>query len=111
MLLALHLIYDILIKKISIIYSLEDWEIMIIKKRDGKKERFIPEKIVVSSIKAGAPPEVAREIAKKIEVQLSELNEMSTTELRDMILSMLSEKNPEWKENWLAYDRTVKKKR
>lgn len=111
MLLALHLIYDILIKKISIIYSLEDWKIMIIKKRDGKKERFIPEKIVVSSIKAGAPPEVAREIAKKIEAQLSGLNEMSTTELRDMILNMLSEKNPEWKENWVAYDRSVKKRR
>lgn len=111
MLLDLHLIYDILIKKISIISSLEDWEIMIIKKRDGKKEQFIPEKIVVSSIKAGAPPEVAREIAKKIEAQLSSLNEMSTTELRDMILNMLSEKNPEWKENWVAYDRSVKKRR
>ncbi len=84
---------------------------MIIKKRDGKKEQFIPEKIVVSSIKAGAPPEVAREIVKKIEVQLSDLNEMSTAELRDMILNILSEKNPEWKENWLTYDRSVKKRR
>jgi len=84
---------------------------MIVKKRDGKKEQFVPEKIIVSSIKAGAPPEVAREIAKNIEVQLSDLNEMSTTELRDMILNMLSEKNPEWKENWLTYDRLIKKKR
>jgi len=84
---------------------------MIIKKRDGKKEQFIPEKIVVSSLKAGAPAEVAREIAEKIEAQLSDLNEMSTTELRVMILKMLSEKNPEWKENWLAYDKSVKKRR
>jgi len=84
---------------------------VIIKKRDGKKEKFIPEKLVVSSIKAGAPPEVAQEIAEKIEAQLSDLNEMSTTELRDMILNMLSEKNPEWKENWLAYDKSVKKRR
>jgi len=82
-----------------------------IKKRDGKKEQFIPEKIVVSSLKAGAPAEVAREIAEKIEAQLSDLNEMSTTELRVMILKMLSEKNPEWKENWLAYDKSVKKRR
>jgi len=84
---------------------------IIIKKRDGKKEQFIPEKIVVSSIKAGVPPGVARELAKKIEAQLSDLSEMSTTELRDMILNMLSEKNPEWKENWLAYDKSVKKRR
>jgi len=105
------LIYDLLIVKISARNSLEDRKMMIIKKRDGKKEQFIPEKIVVSSLKAGAPAEVAREIAEKIEAQLSDLNEMSTTELRVMILKMLSEKNPEWKENWLAYDKSVKKRR
>ncbi len=105
------MIYDLLIVKISARNSLEDRKMMIIKKRDGKKEQFIPEKIVVSSLKAGAPAEVAREIAEKIEAQLSDLNEMSTTELRVMILKMLSEKNPEWKENWLAYDKSVKKRR
>ena len=79
-------------------------------KRDGKKEEFIPEKIVVSSLKAGAPPEVAREIAKKLEAQIVKMNEMSTAELRKMILEMLADKNPEWKENWLIYDRAVKKR-
>jgi transcriptional regulator NrdR family protein len=79
-------------------------------KRDGKKEDFIPEKIVVSSLKAGAPPEVAREIAKKLEAQIVKMNEMSTAELRKMILDMLAEKNPHWKENWLIYDRAVKKR-
>jgi hypothetical protein len=59
--------------KIDAINSLGDRKMLIIKKRDGKKEQFIPEKIVVSSIKAGAPPEVAREIAKNIEVQLSDV--------------------------------------
>jgi transcriptional repressor NrdR len=79
-------------------------------KKDGKKEEFIPEKIVVSTIKAGAPPETAREIAKKLEAQLKKLNEMSTTELREMILDMLDEKNKEWKENWLVYEKVVKKR-
>lgn len=79
-------------------------------KRDGKKEEFIPEKIVVSSLKAGATPEVAREIAKKLETQIVKMNEMSSTELRKMILDMLADKNPEWKENWLIYDRAVKKR-
>ena len=36
-------------------------------KRDGRMEEFIPEKIVVSVLKAGAPPDVARMIAKKVE--------------------------------------------
>ena len=79
-------------------------------KRDGKKEDFIPEKIVVSSLKAGAPPEVAREIAKKLEAQIVKMSEMSTTELRKLILDMLEEKNPHWKENWLIYDRAIKKR-
>jgi hypothetical protein len=34
-----------------------------IKKRDGRKEQFVPEKIVVSAIKSGAPPDFARTIA------------------------------------------------
>lgn len=79
-------------------------------KRDGKKEEFIPEKIVVSSLKAGATPEVAREIAKKLESQIVKMNEMSSADLRKMILDMLADKNPEWKENWLIYDRAVKKR-
>ncbi|MFX1465621.1 MAG: ATP cone domain-containing protein [Promethearchaeota archaeon] len=79
-------------------------------KRDGKKEDFIPEKIVVSSLKAGAPPEIAREIANKIEAQIVKMSEMSTGELRKIILDMLAEKNPHWKENWLIYDRAIKKR-
>lgn len=34
-------------------------------KKDGRKEEFIPEKIVVSAIKSGASVNKAREIAKK----------------------------------------------
>jgi len=36
-------------------------------KRDGSKEEFAPEKIVVSCLKAGAPLDVARRIAKIVE--------------------------------------------
>ena len=38
-----------------------------VKKRDGRKEQFVPEKIVVSAIKSGAPPDFARTIAHDIE--------------------------------------------
>ena len=37
---------------------------IMIKKRDGRKEPFIPEKIVVSAMKCGAPPDIARTIAR-----------------------------------------------
>ena len=39
----------------------------IVIKKDGRKEPFIKEKIVVSAVKAGASPEIARKIADKIE--------------------------------------------
>jgi hypothetical protein len=36
-------------------------------KRDGRTEEFIPEKIIVSIIKVGAPIDLARQIAKDIQ--------------------------------------------
>lgn len=32
---------------------------IMVKKPDGRKESFVPEKIVVSAIKSGSPPEYA----------------------------------------------------
>ena len=40
---------------------------IMVKKRDGRKEPFVTEKIVVSAIKSGAPVEVARAVALDIE--------------------------------------------
>ena len=36
-------------------------------KKNGKKEPFLKEKIIVSAVKAGAPVEIARKIADQIE--------------------------------------------
>ena len=38
----------------------------MVKKRDGRKGPFVPEKIVVITIKSGAPPDVAGTIAWEI---------------------------------------------
>lgn len=43
-------------------------------KRDGRQEEFVPEKIVVSCIKAEATPDVARKIVKIVEARLLEWN-------------------------------------
>lgn len=79
----------------------------IVVKKSGKKEEFIPEKIVVSAVKSGATPEVARNIAKKVEKIDKE--EIETGEIRKMVLHELKSINPEWHEKWIAYDKQIKR--
>ncbi|MGC9181146.1 ATP cone domain-containing protein [Thermogladius sp.] len=82
-------------------------------KRDGSKEEFIPEKIVVSIIKTGAPVDVARRIAKIVEGKLLEQNvtEISSKDLMKMVLDLLKRENEEWYRNWIIFDKAVKRRR
>ena len=79
----------------------------IVIKKDGRKEEFIPEKIVVSAIKTGATPQKARKIAKKIEKIDKE--EIETKEIRSIVLDELKKENPVWHERWIAYDKQIKR--
>ena len=81
---------------------------ILIKKRDGRKEPFIPEKIIVSAIKSGSSPDYARTIAQDIEK--STKDGATTQEIKVKVLSMLKSKNPEWERNWMVYDTAVKKR-
>jgi len=81
---------------------------IMVKKRDGRKEPFVAEKIVVSAIKAGAPPDVARSIAREIE--LHAIEGVPAKEIRGKVLGMLKAKNPEWERNWIVFDTAVKKR-
>ncbi len=83
---------------------------MKVLKRDGREEDFIIEKLIVSMIKAGAPADVARKIAKDIEEELKGREKVTTEELREMVLNRLKKENPEWYENWRVYDRAVKRR-
>jgi len=82
-------------------------------KRSGAKEDLIPEKIVVSCLKAGATVDVARKIAKIVEAKLLESNvkEVSAKDLTKMILELLKRENEEWYRNWIIFDRAVKRRR
>jgi transcriptional repressor NrdR len=80
----------------------------MVKKRDGRKEQFVPEKIVVSMIKTGAPADYARTIAQDIE--RSARDGITTQEIKTKALGMLKAKNPEWERNWIVYDVAVKKR-
>ncbi len=79
-----------------------------VKKQDGKTESFIPEKLIVSAIKSGATPDDARTMARKIESKLS--GTIASTDLRSQMLSELRQKNAKLEENWLVYDRAVKRR-
>ena len=78
-------------------------------KRDGRKEDFVHEKIVVSCIKSGAPVDVARDIAKRIEKKVHD--NTTTKEIAKLVLVALRENDAEFARNWLIYDKAVKKRK
>lgn len=77
-------------------------------KLDGRREPFVREKVTVSAMKAGAPPEEARMIGEAIERVA--YDGMPSGEIRQRVLEQLRDRNPEWEENWLMYDRAVKRR-
>ncbi len=79
----------------------------IVIKKDGRKEEFIPEKIVVAAIKSGATPEIARNIAEK--VKKIDKEEIESKEIREIVLHELSSINPKWRERWISYDKQIKR--
>jgi len=86
---------------------------IVVIKRDGSREEFSPEKVVVSCMKAGAPLEVARKIARILECDLLSrgITEVTTKELMKSALSLLRRENEEWYQNWIIFDRAVKRRR
>lgn len=81
---------------------------MKVKKRDGSTEVFMPEKVVVSALKAGAPYETARDIASSLSKRSE--SSMKSSEIRTYVLSELrSRKAAKAADSWETYDRTHKK--
>jgi len=76
-------------------------------KKNGKKEPFVKEKIVVSALKAGAPVKIARDIADKIEKHPEE--SIKTKWIRKQVSDHLSLHNPEWPKRFLSYDKNIKR--
>jgi transcriptional regulator NrdR family protein len=76
-------------------------------KNDGRTEPFIKEKIVVSAVKTGAPADIAREIADKLEKNPEE--SIKTSWIRKQVLDNLEMHNPEWPKRWYNYDKNIKR--
>ena len=78
-----------------------------VKKRDGREEEFQKEKIVTSAMKAGAPVDIARDIAKEIEDQPDE--EVQTKEIAKIVLKKLRSYHPEWESKWVKHDQNARR--
>ena len=76
-------------------------------KKDGRKEPFIKEKIVVSVVKSGASVEIARDIAEKIEEHPKD--EIKTLWISKQVSDELKLHNPDWLKRWYSYDKNVKR--
>lgn len=82
---------------------------MEVKKRDGSTEVFLAEKVVVSAVKSGASPEVAREIASSLSSRTEKT--MESSEIREYVLTELRSKGAaSAADSWESYDRERKKR-
>lgn len=77
-----------------------------VRKRSGALEDFSREKIYNACVSAGAPPEIAEEIAREVEQRAYE--GMTTDEIRRYVLVRLKELAPHAYEAWVFYDRVSK---
>ncbi|MCW1296815.1 MAG: ATP cone domain-containing protein [Candidatus Parvarchaeota archaeon] len=76
---------------------------IIVIKRDGSSEVFKKEKIVKACIAAGADKKTAKQIADKASKKV--YNKITSLAVRDLVLSLLRQKNQKWAENWLKYEK------
>jgi transcriptional regulator NrdR family protein len=76
-------------------------------KKTGVLEPFQREKLVKSCVNAGASLEVAEKVADEVAKQIQ--NDTSTSEIRAVVLSSLSNENPAWVMKYMEYELTKKK--
>ncbi|MFQ6126531.1 MAG: ATP cone domain-containing protein [Candidatus Heimdallarchaeota archaeon] len=77
-------------------------------KMDGSSQTFEKQKIVNSLLNVGVPEDMAFEIAEKISAQIEERT--TTREIRAFLLEELRKRNEEWYDNYIYFDRIVKKR-
>jgi transcriptional repressor NrdR len=80
---------------------------MQVRKRSDAFEAFMPEKVVVSILKSGAPYEDARSIAEKLSKQPGDT--ISSSEIRDFVHSQLRSRGFDSSvDSWIRYELEMK---
>ena len=83
---------------------------MQVRKQDGRLEAFMPEKVVVSIVKSGAPYEDARSIAASLSSRSDSV--MESSEIREFVHSQLKTRGHKSSlKNWNDYEREMKQNR
>jgi transcriptional repressor NrdR len=80
---------------------------MQVRKQDGSTEAFMPEKVVVSIVKSGAPYKDARSIADSLSRRSEK--EMASSDIRNLVHAELKSKGHATSvENWTRYEAEMK---
>ena len=82
---------------------------MKVRKRDGREEEFIREKIVVAVVKAGSSLENARAIAKEVENLFLTRDAVTSEEIKNADLKRLTDRDVAAYRSWLEYNSSNKK--
>lgn len=83
---------------------------MQVRKQDGTLEAFMPEKVVVSIVRSGAPYEDARIIAASLSNRSQ--NVIKASEIREFVHSQLKERGHYSSvTNWMNYETEMKEER
>lgn len=77
-------------------------------KFDGSVEDYNREKLLNSIINAGASEKVAEQVVSKVEEKIADKKEITSRELRELVLQELEKRDPQISDNWKFYDRIVK---
>ena len=77
-------------------------------KFDGSEEDYDREKIILSIMKAGGSRELGEKIAKAVEEKFRDVKEVTSTQIRRVILLELEKLDHDVKDSYLFYDRLVK---
>ncbi len=83
---------------------------MIVRRRSGRREPFVKEKIVVAVMKSGGKPETARAIAHDVESALTSDVVVTTERVRGEVLRRLRQKDARAYRSWIAYDKKSKRR-
>jgi len=67
---------------------------VLVTKKDGSREEFLPAKIMISMIRAGVPAGYAHTIAQYI--GRTAFDGITTREIETRAIRMLMDRNPEW---------------
>jgi transcriptional repressor NrdR len=82
---------------------------MRVRRKDGREEEFVSEKIVVAVVKAGGKAEIGRVIAKEVERALSSNTTVTTEQIRTEVLNRLKNRDSKTYNSWIAYDKENKR--